>query len=149
MYDFVPSKCLGIKFPCPTSEGRDDLCGCDVSFISSIPASTVMYSFETFMPKRAMWVAGVSFPLAGPDEVCTSAWRQSLRPNPAVGHVIRMFLEYSLNLSGEMKKEVINEMIRAVWLLQEEGTNLNTGLSFENKDVTKTGQKKLTNTNLM
>lgn len=75
------------------------------SSISSIPASTVTYSFETFVPKRAMRVAGVSFPLAGPAEVCKSAWKQSLRPNPAVGHVIRMFLEYSLIPSGEMKRK--------------------------------------------
>lgn len=87
--------------------------------------------------------------MAGPAEVCKLAWRQSLCPNPAAGHVIRMYLEYSLILSVEVKKEVINEMIRAVWLLQEEGTNLNTSLSFENKGVTKQDKRHFSNTNLM
>lgn len=60
-----------------------------------------------------------------------------------------MYLEYSLILSREIKKEVINEMIRAVWLLQEEGTNLNTSLSFEDKGVTKRDEINLPNANLM
>lgn len=64
------------------------------------------------MCKRAMHVAEVSIlPLTGPAEVCKLAWRQSLCPNPAGGPVIRMYLEYSLILSVEVKKEVINEMI--------------------------------------
>lgn len=87
--------------------------------------------------------------MASPAEVCKSTWRQSLHPNPAAKHVIRMYSEYSLILSREVKKEVINEMIRVAWLLQEEGTNLNTGQSFENKGVTKQDKRNLANTNLM
>lgn len=60
------------------------------------------------MCKATMQVAGVILPLTGSAEVCKSAWRQSLLPNPVAGHVIRMYFEYSLILSVEVKKEVIN-----------------------------------------
>lgn len=95
-----------------------------------------------------MQVAGVSFPwlvlLKCVNQPGGKACVQALQQD-----VIRMYLEYSLILRGEVKKEVINEMIRAAWLLQEEGANLNTSLCFEDKGINKLDKRNLSKTNLI